>query len=319
GKVDGEAMPKKHFAIAGTFSEWEPLPMKKETEGLFTCSVTLGENRWEQFQIWLDGDSTKCLYPEQHKAPSKSAVFGPDFDSGGNCWLLDGRPQAELRLRPKGPAGSAPGAVEEATGRGLAGSSWKVRLSINGKWRLVDWERLDEPLVAAEDLKKGAYFITADFNGWGIEPMEQQADGSWALEVHLIRPGGQFQILRNRDSEQVLYPAAWADPDPSAVRGPDDSSDGRCWHLKGEQCDVFRVSFQRKVDTGLDMKQVSIERKGQKELSDLQLRQLGRLRLAAFGTWDRGSRLRELPWAGTCFHFYVQLGSEGRESFQLLE
>eukprot|EP00439_Symbiodinium_sp_Y106_P002538 s6453_g1.t1 len=159
--------------------------------------------------------------------------------------------------------------------------------------------------------------------------MVQQADGSWTFEVHLIRPGGQFQILRNRDSEQVLYPAAWADRDPSAVRGPDDGSDGRCWYLKGEQCDVFCLSLQRRVDEGLDVKKVSIERTGQKEtqgsrhkiqeLNDAQLRQLGRLRLAAFGTWDRGSRLRELPWAGTCFHFFVQLGSEGRESFQLLE
>ncbi|OLQ11910.1 Phthiocerol synthesis polyketide synthase type I PpsA [Symbiodinium microadriaticum] len=434
-----------------------------------------------------------------------------------NSWLLDGRPQAELRLRPKGPPGGASGAAEEATGRGLAGSAWKVRLAINGKWRLVDlvprlglhlpamslcmvlvlvlpslvatepvsegapedlaesswnnflyckcglscqleeaswfaksvrlgpwsstpivpepspaqigswhvftlgsacgclecpdvqvaarqpaevpkqpldgdaavaqaigaevsapntklratwdsahmksanllfcrcgkhrakgryecrgvrdrpsefavqtaakslehqsqeWERLEQPLVPVEDLKKGAYFITADFNGWGIEPMVQQADGSWTFEVHLIRPGGQFQILRNRDSEQVLYPAAWADRDPSAVRGPDDGSDGRCWYLKGEQCDVFCVSLQRRIDDGLDVKKVSIERTGQKELNDAQLRQLGRLRLAAFGTWDRGSRLRELPWAGTCFHFFVQLGSEGRESFQLLE
>ncbi|CAE7696886.1 ppsD [Symbiodinium microadriaticum] len=319
GKVDGDSMPKEHFAIAGTFSEWEPQPMKKESEGVFSCSVTLGENRWEQFQIWLDGDPLRCLYPEQHKAPSKSSVCGPDADSGGNSWLLDGRPQAELRLRPKGPPGGASGAAEEATGRGLAGSAWKVRLAINGKWRLVEWERLEQPLVPVEDLKKGAYFITADFNGWGIEPMVQQADGSWTFEVHLIRPGGQFQILRNRDSEQVLYPAAWADRDPSAVRGPDDGSDGRCWYLKGEQCDVFCVSLQRRIDDGLDVKKVSIERTGQKELNDAQLRQLGRLRLAAFGTWDRGSRLRELPWAGTCFHFFVQLGSEGRESFQLLE
>ncbi|CAE7287457.1 ppsA, partial [Symbiodinium sp. CCMP2592] len=67
GKVDGDSMPKQHFAIAGTFSEWEPQPMKKESEGVFSCSVTLGENRWEQFQIWLDGDPLRCLYPEQHK------------------------------------------------------------------------------------------------------------------------------------------------------------------------------------------------------------------------------------------------------------
>ena len=36
-----------------------------------------------------------------------------------------------------------------------------------GSGRLLGVSRF---LPAEEDLKKGAYFITADFNGWGIDP-----------------------------------------------------------------------------------------------------------------------------------------------------
>ncbi|CAJ1405861.1 unnamed protein product [Effrenium voratum] len=311
GKTDTASMPEKSFDIAGTFSEWQPEPMTKESEGVYSYVVTLGENRWEQFQIWLDGDPTRCLCPEQHKAGSKSGVHGPAV-SPPSCWLLEGRPQGELRLRAKGDR-----TEEVPKGQGLAGSKWRVRLCIAGKWRMVEWEKLDEPLVPAADLKKGAYFVTADFSGWGIEPMEDAGAGEWKFQVHLIRPGGRFQILRNRDLEQTLYPDL-----EGTLKGPDDSADGRCWLLRGDQRDIFQITLRRHIEEGLDQKAISIERLGEKELSEDQVRQLGRLRLSAFGTWDPGaggSRMRELPWAGSCFHFFVRLGAQGKESFQLLE
>ncbi|CAK9052454.1 unnamed protein product [Durusdinium trenchii] len=308
GELNHEAMPERSFDLVGSFSDWQPVPMQKESEGIYSYVLILGENRWEVFQIWLDGDPYRCLFPEQHKAASKSHVLGPEAKAT-SCWLLDGRPEGELRLRIKGSV-----AGRTAEGRGRVGSRWRVRLQMRGKWRMVDWERLNEPLASKEELPLSSYFVTADFNGWGLEQMQLQEDGSWRLEVHLIRPGGSFQILRNRDPDQTMYPVE------GEPRGPDDLSEGRCWTMKGSPKELFSITLRRQVSDGLETrKEVHIERLGEKELDEEQICSLRRLRLSAFGTWEPGARLRELVWTGSCYHFFVRLGVNARESFQLLQ
>eukprot|EP00913_Durusdinium_trenchii_P023812 g22362.t1 len=149
--------------------------------------------------------------------------------------------------------------------------------------RREDWERLNEPLASKEELPLSSYFVTADFNGWGLEQMQLQEDGSWRLEVHLIRPGGSFQILRNRDPDQTMYPVE------GEPRGPDDLSEGRCWTMKGSPKELFSITLRRQVSDGLETrKEVHIERLGEKELDEEQICSLRRLRLSAFGTWEPG-------------------------------
>ena len=69
--------------------------MEDEGDGVYGYTVTLGDNCWELFQIWLDGDETQVLHPGQPKAPKGAAVEGPDAVGGASHWLIDGRPFAD--------------------------------------------------------------------------------------------------------------------------------------------------------------------------------------------------------------------------------
>eukprot|EP00913_Durusdinium_trenchii_P014927 g14001.t1 len=118
GELNHEAMPERSFDLSIFLGRSETV--EQESEGIYSYVLILGENRWEVFQIWLDGDPYRCLFPEQHKAASKSHVLGPEAKAT-SCWLLDGRPEGELRLRIKGSV-----AGRTAEGRGRVGSRWRV-------------------------------------------------------------------------------------------------------------------------------------------------------------------------------------------------
>lgn len=184
---------------------------------------------------------------------------------------------------------------------------------------MVDWEKLNVPPAPLDSLKPSSFFINADFNGWGLEPMTAQGDGVFTFDAHLIRHGGHFQILRNRDFQQALYPESYSGHDPARVCGPDDCAEGRCFKLNGSARDLWHVELKPAAEDSSGIKEVYFSRTGTQELSEEQIRAVGRLRLCAFGTWDAGDRLRELRWTGSYHQFFLELGPEGKESFQLLE
>merc|ERR1719188_828786 len=73
--------------------------MVKEDRGVWAFTVTLGENRFERFQIWLDGDSAAGLHPDQSNALKGSPVVGPDHHVlRTSHWIIDGRPPTQLSL-----------------------------------------------------------------------------------------------------------------------------------------------------------------------------------------------------------------------------
>nr|AQS99298.1 type I polyketide synthase [Gambierdiscus excentricus] len=301
GTLDVSAQPRKGFHIAGTFTRWAPEPMEMERAGVYGYELVLGENRWEHFQLWLDGDPRKCLHPESPKAPRLTAAHGPDAE--GHTWLIDGR-------------------EADSIDRGLIGAKYRIRLSVAGKYRMVDWERLtgkpedtqDAPAIAdaARSLEPGSYFVSADWNGWGFEAMRSNA-GAYELDVHLTRIGGEFQIVRDRDWDQVFYPQG------DAVGGPDDASEGRSWSLNGRKGQTFRITFRRENEAGVDVRAVSWEKTGTEELSEEQQQAADRVRYAVFGSWDGGTRLRELKWSGAYHYFFLELGATAKESFQLVQ
>merc|ERR1719247_3468166 len=73
GQIDYTAEPVKCYTILGSWSCWQDLePMRNEGNGVHSFSLTLGENRFEQFQILLDGDRYRTLHPGQPSAPMGS-------------------------------------------------------------------------------------------------------------------------------------------------------------------------------------------------------------------------------------------------------
>lgn len=317
GSLDSGLQPRKGYHIAGTFTEWNPEPMEMERSGVYTFEFTLSENRWEQFQIWLDGDPKRCLHPEDSKASRLTKVLGPDPTPEGNVWYVEGRTDS---------SSLEAGGIDRA----LIGARYRVRLYCTGKYRMVDWERLtgraeleDQAAVvaeAAQALPQSAYFVSADWNGWGFEQMAESGDGRYFLDVHVLRLGGEFQIVRNRDFEQVLYPEdSETSGDASNVSGPDDQSLGRSWYLNGRRGNTFRIELSRVNQNGLDMRNVSWTKTGDQELTDEEKKVVQRPRYAVCGSWNKFSRMRELKWNGSYYYCFIELGSEGKEDFQLTQ
>ena len=80
------------------------------------------------------------------------------------------------------------------------------------------------PMVPADRLRSAA--LRSRFFGFQLPNLESQG---------FCSPQATPHVTLTPATTCPRYPAAWADRDPSAVRGPDDGSDGRCWYLKASQ------------------------------------------------------------------------------------
>lgn len=279
--MDQDMLPEKTYYIVGSFNRWgDCLPMEREGDGSYGFNMILGENRFEQFQIWLDGDSKKVLHPGWQKAGADSPVYGPSDDevSNGLNWIIDGRGSVQEVWVP------APQAIESETtvtlrrdvddmgnefvlqqrtlptaDVGKPGDRYRVRLHTLGKWRTVKWTKLEtlainDKLVTTE---AGKYFIVGSWGDWSFQEMTNDGDGKFSIEVKLLRPGSEFQLVRDMDWFQVFYPATPQGNGQEYIVGPRDGGHGLNWFIDGKIGETYRIEFERKVEAGRESKKVS--------------------------------------------------------------
>lgn len=334
GVLESAAQPKRAYFIAGTFNRWESQEMRDEGEGLFSFVMVLGENRWEQFQVWLDGNSAKCLHPGQKYAPQCTPIQGPVAQSRDKSWLIDAR--SAWIPKPKGArpeiadqtGDETEGQLVEVGGpdRGEVGDTYIIFLRIAGKYRSIDWQKLD---VSGSTGKvqgvKGSdadYYVASNWNGWTLEPMVavSSSPGTFRYEVLLLRDRGEFQIVRNSDWDQAIYPSEPKADAQARILGPDGNQGrGTNWLLGGKAGDVFSIEFQRTLEDGSDKKKVSWKKERQEVLTEEQQAIAARPRFSVIGTWDDGTGQTEIRWTGQCYEFCLQVGARGIEGFQVLQ
>ena len=86
------------YFIIGTWCRWKhPVRMHDEGSGVFGYTLTLGENGWEKFQIWIDGNPNLILYPDDSSEYKDSVVLGPDSHAKAG-WIVDGRHERVFRM-----------------------------------------------------------------------------------------------------------------------------------------------------------------------------------------------------------------------------
>jgi len=330
GELEEGVEPRRGYSVMGTWNRWLPEAMRHEGAGTYSCVVTLGENRWEDFQILLDGDKAKCLHPALPKAYKGAAVCGPDLTVRvrGLNWRISGsETEKSVGVAPTEEAVATsetePGLRIVPAGTpdvGVAGDGYRILLQIAGKYRSVTWERIGGGDGSAPE---GDYFVASSWNGWSFDRMSKESDGSWVLEVHVLYGNGQFQIVRNEDWNQVICPAAPAADASMPGYGPDDgfSTRGCTWLLDADVGDVVRISLQRNAEQWT----VSWSRVRQEPLSEAQLLASKRTRLAVVGSWTGWAEQSLLSLSGgstaqepSLQYFFLQIGPEGQESFQLL-
>eukprot|EP00927_Polykrikos_kofoidii_P038815 TRINITY_DN33257_c0_g1_i1.p1 TRINITY_DN33257_c0_g1~~TRINITY_DN33257_c0_g1_i1.p1 ORF type:complete len:1086 (+),score=166.97 TRINITY_DN33257_c0_g1_i1:241-3498(+) len=305
GELLDEQLPAEGYYIVGTWNGWrDPLLMEDEGQGIFGYTVTLGESRWERFQIWLDGDSHRVLHPGRVMSSRNATVLGPESDVPpvASNWMIDGRTELlgfvdrggyadeAHRIKngtnsddiiskvPRGSCGTNFELLPVGTAdAGLLGDRYRVRLRVAGRWRSVDWQKLPTSVVDSSlgsawsvpaltgsqhfgDMGPTRYCIYASWNDWAVEDMvyTSTVKGSrYHAEVLLTRADSDFQLLRDGDVGQALYPAchgttvtaADVQRDEVPVLGPDDASSGRCWRLEGTvPGDVVSIELELTVD-----------------------------------------------------------------------
>lgn len=283
GDLGSMNRPRRGFFIAGTWTNWEPEQMEDEGDGCYGHTLTLGENRWEQFQLRIDGSDMKVLHPQSYKATKGTEVFGPvrseevetDF-----TWLIDGRGSQALQISAPSEATdlakaststlAVPGTVDSLgkvvpfghEDKGLPGDKYRVRLHIAGKWRTVTWSKIEAQAPNAQlalQAPLAKYYVAGSWSGYSFEEMspDDYRPGLFVTEVTLKGSGGQFQIVRNADWHQTIYPVS-PNAGPSVPgRGPDDRVEGQTWLISGALSDRYRIEFMRTWENDKEVLQVS--------------------------------------------------------------
>jgi hypothetical protein len=327
-----ETMYASGYFIAGTFNNWNPEKMSDMGGGTYGYTMTLGENRWEDFSVMLDKDKNRTLHPQVAKGIKGCAVDGPDGNQT-NCWRIVGINQVVENggtpaLSDEGGAKS--GMLELTSGdSGKPGDKYRIMLKVAGKFKTVVWEKLGES--SPDSVTAGSYYVTGNFNGWTFSPMTKDGD-AWTCEVLLLRTCGEFQIVRNEDWHQVICPTTHKATALTDGYGPDDAVEARgyTWFIDGVPGDVFKIKFTRKATeefgpSGFDLKEVTWEKLRTDTLNTEQKILAERPHFGAVGTWNGWTGpMTELAFESQelgrsmCFVFYVIIGPSGQESFQLL-
>merc|ERR1712176_1182011 len=119
---------------------------------------------------------------------------------------------------------------------------------------MVEWEKTGR---TSSDIPTGKYFVAGSWNRWHFQEMKSDPDtpGVFSVDVRILGFGGEFQIVKDRDWSQALYPAP---EDKEQVLGPDNLSGSHTWKLKANSGDNFKITLQRKVEGDTDTKSISI-------------------------------------------------------------
>lgn len=339
GMLMNDEVPSQAYTIVGTWSSWNnPMAMEEEEPGVYGFTMTMGENCWEMFQIWLDGDEDRTLHPGRNRAPMATVPEGPERVGVHLNWLIDGRAVLEeggrfaeeeekkmLMLQAYGASGGADGLVElPHAERGWPGAQYRIRLRVAGRWRTVDWERISEsPAGTAlqDDSTRGRYYVVGSFNDWGFQEMSPDfvSAGVYNVEVMLYRNREYFQIVRNEDWQQMIFPWDRTRNEISPVGGPSDEGHGYHWELKGEAGDVFRIEFQRSMDeTGFQSMKVSWRCVRSQTVDYAQLREARRTKYFIVGSWTGYKSRQELKPNSIGGYFSTEVTVRGLERFQIL-
>jgi hypothetical protein len=249
--------------------------------------------------------------------------------------MIDGRPKYFEDSTGRGDDGAiVPSREFEHADRGFPGAQYRVRLQVAGKWRTVVWERVSQgspptslaarpPFSGAGRSGASRYFVTGSFNYWGFQEMKSaSSEGTFRTEVTVTRPGGaDFQIVRNEDWMQVMYPSYDGAPGgDEEILGPDDESMGTSWHIAGKPGETFSIEFQRLADSsGSGQMKVCWSSLGSRSMSKHQLEEAAQVKYFLISSLDGFRSRKEMSrLADGDFAHEVVLGREAEVQFQVL-
>jgi len=293
-----QAVPAlRGYFLVGTMTAWtDGLRMEEESDGVYAYTLTMGDNNWEKFQIWLDEDPDKVLYPGNPNEGKEAAIVGPESsvdkalswrisgmchqarlineeqyktlaegEDSMDCMVAFGGNYVPENVSDPADISQMPVANLNAGMEGNPGDKYRIRLHVQGQYRRLEWFKArGADAVAPLGRRRFAhkFAIIGDHSYWTFEDMQEEEKGVFAAEVRILKESSNFQIYRDRDFEQGFYPApeATAGGSDQEIQGPDELGQGSNWVVKGKVGDVFKITFRRQVRRGQDKRSISWER-----------------------------------------------------------
>jgi len=200
--------------------------------GKYTCAVAIGERRWEEFQLACSKDTLEVIHPLVPKADSSEQIVGPDYAGNGLNFLIDGVKD-----------GLPPGTI------------YQIEFNWADDEKSISWtplETLDSDdtsleVIQNESEEEHKFYLSGSWRKFDkLQAMKQVGDGLYEAKfIITYRNVEEFQIVRNKDFEQVIYPSM---PNTSKagvpVCGPDWKGKGKYWRIKGRMHQEVVVKLQ---------------------------------------------------------------------------
>lgn len=219
---DGELDPFVSVYISGSWTAFTAMEvMERASGGRHVAHVVLGETRCEHFRLCLNESRELELYPTVDHAPQHIWIEGPDSKAAGRSWCLDGRDK------------QVP-----------AGTLFEVRLLWRSGRCSLEWRpcaAAPQPLRAPEF--QHSYSLLGTFTTESFSEMLPDGEGGWQGSFRIGASGSEeFQIARDNDWRQIIYPARPQTLRTGVpVRGPDHLHGGKAWLVQGRSNDLVTV------------------------------------------------------------------------------
>lgn len=144
---------------------------------------------------------------------------------------------------------------------GVPGDKYIIRFHTVAKFRRMElikvprdykhFEFFPNKDIEVLDMSKVShkYYITGEYNYWTFDALTENAneEGLFEGEVLLTKDSTAFQIVRDKDWDQVFYPKRPAAGQGVEIRGADGTRSKNAWSIEGKPGEVFRISFRRRV------------------------------------------------------------------------
>lgn len=179
----------------------------------YQIDLILTETRWEMFHLETSNESS-LIYPEFNFAGQKAQIQGPDGQGLDKNWLIDGRDD------------------EVPSGR-IYRITFEDHLEKHIRWQVLGQDVAPKPLGNGYAHK---WYCVGTLSKWTVgAPMQLNQDEFFEATLELGSQGvEEFQILRDRDWLQCVYPAMHGAQDTKIpILGPDAGGAGRNFVVVG--------------------------------------------------------------------------------------
>jgi len=219
-----EALPMRRITMIGTWDGGRSMSeLVCTSPGCYTGKVTLGDMRWEEFALQVDGDSNRQLFPAIDQASSSALLVGPGSNPQSRRWRIKGRDQGVP-----------------------SGTSYKITLEWVGDRKTISWD-VDRSAVVGK-IPAHRYDVSLSSSYGELQEMSRcdDAEGSYETTVTIKNALGfeSFNFARDSDWEQIIYPAyenvSMRDTGVP-VLGPDAAGRNNKWTVQGDYMDEFHL------------------------------------------------------------------------------